>query len=1021
MTKLLSLVLAALMLVGMLPLGVWAAGETHTVRFNLNYNGAPKLSDQKVADGEYATQPEGVIREGWHFAYWYVKLGDNKVETFDLAATPITKDVTLYARWTEDTLSRAQKMAQGLELAKRMEEKEEEKPEEPEKPSYEEIIRKQEEELAKIKDLNNGELPEISLDEEDYIPSAIIGTYSDEIVRDYSTAIESLKDIAALMGFTDVEKEFKGETTHTFKNTIQYRLQQVYKGADVYGKQLIVTTDENGKVTALTGNYDPIYNIIDTTIAVEEAEAYTVITKEGIDCVDEDGGELVVYSLDGYNEYAWLFIGTDTVLVSAVDGSVLLHFTNIITGQPKDNWEPTIGRTNENPPRTFNTAYDPDEKTYVFYDSVRNILYHDLENDNSDYFKNNGSIVRNKYVNHPALTNATNIWTIDQDSGTIETLGVENTIDLYSYLSGAYDYYLNSIGLTSYDGNGGLIRAFVRDAYGNENNSFCNGPFSKIVLLSFGNNEPLYYDLVGHEYTHSIQGNLVPSMPYKGESGALKEGYADIGGFLSELYNTNYTDWRFKKRPNGTYERDIANPPSLSIGSSPYPTKYKGIGYLSSSAPTDNGWIHHNSTVLSHAIYNIYTLGINNITELTELLYRTWSYLHSTAGFYDYRMAILAAAKDMKLSTEKMRAINTAFDAANVYPPKYIDYTANVSVSFHVTDENGRAVSTAQIQVKPITIGDVSFIGDVSTSSYTDSDGNCTLYLRPGRYLFIVSATGYKTRNISYTLSDTQAKNLNVILPDASNQPDEIKCELGGVVSDALTGNPIAGVTMKFRKGYNVTSGRTVLTLTTWTDGAYYTDRLEYGYYTVQLEKDGYKTEYVILQAAATNWAESIREDALHQNIKMQPLQTNLLIPEDAVYFNGSYYKVFSVTSGAMGSEAWKEAKAYCDSLDGHLAVISNQEENDFLVSYLRQLNLSNAYFGYTDEAEEGKWVWVDCDEKSTFENWVPGEPNFSDENYAMFCLGYGGEYGKGKWNNGRFGSVWVAEPLDYICEWNIK
>lgn len=124
MTKLLSLVLAALMLVGMLPLGVWAAGETHTVRFNLNYNGAPKLSDQKVADGEYATQPEGVIREGWHFAYWYVKLGDNKVETFDLAATPITKDVTLYARWTEDTLSRAEKMAQGLELAKRMEEKE---------------------------------------------------------------------------------------------------------------------------------------------------------------------------------------------------------------------------------------------------------------------------------------------------------------------------------------------------------------------------------------------------------------------------------------------------------------------------------------------------------------------------------------------------------------------------------------------------------------------------------------------------------------------------------------------------------------------------------------------------------------------------------------------------------------------------------------------------------------------------------------------------------------------------------
>ena len=129
MTKLLSLMLAALMLVGMLPLGVWAAGETHTVRFNLNYNGAPKLSDQQVADGDYATQPEGVVREGWHFSYWYVKRGNNQIEKFDLATTPITTDVTLYARWTEDTLARAEKMAQGLELAKRMEEKEE--PEEP--------------------------------------------------------------------------------------------------------------------------------------------------------------------------------------------------------------------------------------------------------------------------------------------------------------------------------------------------------------------------------------------------------------------------------------------------------------------------------------------------------------------------------------------------------------------------------------------------------------------------------------------------------------------------------------------------------------------------------------------------------------------------------------------------------------------------------------------------------------------------------------------------------------------------
>ena len=31
---------------------------------------------------------------------------------------------------------------------------------------------------------------------------------------------------------------------------------------------------------------------------------------------------------------------------------------------------------------------------------------------------------------------------------------------------------------------------------------------------------------------------------------------------------------------------------------------------------------------------------------------------------------------------------------------------------------------------------------------------------------------------------------------------------------------------------------------------------------------------------------------------------------------------------------------------------------------------------GLTDEMIEGVWQWVDTDEKMTFSDWVPGEPN---------------------------------------------
>ncbi len=101
-TKALSMLLAIVMVVGLLPLSIIAEDiqNTHTVQFKLNYNGAHKIPSQKVADGECAVQPEDVTREGWIFEYWYVKTGDG-IQKFDLSQ-PITEDVTLYARWDED-------------------------------------------------------------------------------------------------------------------------------------------------------------------------------------------------------------------------------------------------------------------------------------------------------------------------------------------------------------------------------------------------------------------------------------------------------------------------------------------------------------------------------------------------------------------------------------------------------------------------------------------------------------------------------------------------------------------------------------------------------------------------------------------------------------------------------------------------------------------------------------------------------------------------------------------------------
>lgn len=100
--RVLSMLLAIVMVVGLLPLSIWAEDTKamHTVQFKLNYNGAPTIATQTVADGECATQPDGVVRTGWNFQYWYIRTTDGNVK-FDLA-TPVTEDLVLYARWDEN-------------------------------------------------------------------------------------------------------------------------------------------------------------------------------------------------------------------------------------------------------------------------------------------------------------------------------------------------------------------------------------------------------------------------------------------------------------------------------------------------------------------------------------------------------------------------------------------------------------------------------------------------------------------------------------------------------------------------------------------------------------------------------------------------------------------------------------------------------------------------------------------------------------------------------------------------------
>lgn len=506
-------------------------------------------------------------------------------------------------------------------------------------------------ELAEIEELNDGEMPRIAYDSEDMIPKAIIGSYSGRRVYDSRSAIQSLNDISGIMGIEDAGKEFEEESSEQIGDMNYYRLQQMYKGCKVYGKDITVTADMNGNVMDMIGDYDPLDGKVDETIDVSVERAY-LIARDYCRDIDDDGTQ-IVYTLDeGKNEYAWLFTGSRTVIISAKDGTLLDVWDNVIESKSSSTG---TGKNVHGNDVTFNTTRDDNNTSsssddiYLFHDSVRNISYYDLN-------KVDGTSASMEYpdgsgYNGPEvikiMRDQDNDWTGD---------AAEKAITLCQNVSKVYDYYHSVLGIDSFDNKGSHIQASVNCGFDNGNNAFSKTWYGG-ARLSFGYNRAYYahLDVVCHEFTHSVEHALVEDLVYKNETGALMEAYSDAAGELAEIYWNGIADW--------VHREDGRN--SGSPKKSNNPDKYMGDNWIFGDW-YDNGGIHDNSTVISHAICLMYTRGLNNIDKLSELLYRAWGKLPSDGDFQDYRSAVLSTAENMGFSSAQLNLIERAFNEVGI-------------------------------------------------------------------------------------------------------------------------------------------------------------------------------------------------------------------------------------------------------------------------------------------------------------------------------------------------------------------
>ena len=91
-----------------------------------------------------------------------------------------------------------------------------------------------------------------------------------------------------------------------------------------------------------------------------------------------------------------------------------------------------------------------------------------------------------------------------------------------------------------------------------------------------------------------------------------------------------------------------------------------------------------------------------------------------------------------------------------------------------------------------------------------------------------------------------------------------------------------------------------------------------------------------------------------------------------------------------------------CISLGAKLAAIKSEEENSFIFSHIS----GDTWFGMSDEASEGNWVFELDGSAAVYKNWHSGEPNGgSSENYGSM------------WSDGTWDDAYPNKDFFYVCQ----
>ena len=254
-------------------------------------------------------------------------------------------------------------------------------------------------------------------------------------------------------------------------------------------------------------------------------------------------------------------------------------------------------------------------------------------------------------------------------------------VDAHVYTGYTYDYYFKRFGRRGLDDNNIRIRSFTHPVNRDDaltvsipvlGTFFVNAFYAGNGIMVYGEGLPPNLtvggqrwnylagslDVVAHELTHGVT-DYSSDLIYANESGALNEAFSDIMG-VSAVF--------FYQQPGsgaGTADyiigNDVITPGGIRSMADPLSYRDPDNYRIRFTGAEDNGGVHINSGIASHAFYlaieggtnrtsglSVQGIGAANREQMEKVFYRAFTQLlNANARFATARAATLQAAQDL--------------------------------------------------------------------------------------------------------------------------------------------------------------------------------------------------------------------------------------------------------------------------------------------------------------------------------------------------------------------------------------